>query len=61
MAQDNDQIKEWVGQLVGAVTRTPLPLDQHQAAINIGNEILKFCGVEIPQNAVEPQEEEKAE
>ena len=61
MAQDNDQIKQWVGQLVSAVTRTPLPLAEHQVAINIGNEILKHCGVEIPQNAVKPQEEEKAE
>jgi len=45
MAQDTDQVKEWVGQLVNAVTRTNLPLDQHQAAINIGNEIIKAFGV----------------
>lgn len=56
MAQDNDQIKQWVGQLVSAVTRTPLPLAEHQAAINIGNEILKHCGVEPLQSSVNPPE-----
>jgi len=44
MAQDTDQVKEWVGQLVGAVTRTNLPLEQHQAAIKIGEEIIKAFG-----------------
>ena len=46
MAQDIDQIKGWVSQLVGAVTRTALPLDQHQAAIQIGNNIIKASGGE---------------
>ena len=40
MAQDIDQVKEWVGQLVGVVTRTAMPLEQHQAAIKIGEEII---------------------
>jgi len=39
MAQDIDKVKELVSQLVNAVTR-PLS-EQHQAAVNVGNQIMK--------------------
>ena len=61
MAQDTDQIKEWVGQLVGAVTRTNLPLDQHQAAIKIGEEIIKAFEKNSDAPMIETSLEENTE
>ena len=61
MAQDTDQIKEWVGQLVGAVTRTNLPLDQHQAAMKIGEEIIKAFKENSDAPMIETSLEENTE
>lgn len=61
MVQDINQIKEWVGQLVGAVTRTDMPLAQHQAAIKIGEEIIKACGGTLDAPMAEPSSEENTE
>jgi len=61
MVQDINQIKQWVGQLVGAVTRTNLPLEQHQAAINIGEEIIKACGGTLDAPVIEASPEENTE
>jgi len=61
MAQDINQIKEWVGQLVGAVTRTNMPLDQHQSAIKIGEEIIKAFGGNSDAPVIETSLEENTE
>jgi len=61
MVQDINQIKQWVGQLVGAVTRTNLPLEQHQAAMKIGEEIIKACGGTLDATVVEASPEDNTE
>ena len=58
MAQDTDKVKELVGQLVNAVTR-PLS-EQHQAAVNVGNQIIQaFEGDPESQNNDTPAEGEE--